>query len=89
MPSESNVYDIAVIGGGIVGLAAAVVIAAGCRGRRSVTVPTDSPGTVAVVDDVAPLPVMGSDGDGDALVDDVAMRTAVEQDKIRFLVRQT
>ena len=77
-------------------LAMAVVIAAGCRGRTNVSAPATQPvETVAVVEDVTPLPPPGGSvvvveqaGEAGSFASDVAMNAAVEQDKVRFLVRQ-
>jgi len=84
----------------IAALATAVVVAAGCRGRRTISAtatPMAPPPAAVVVESasVAPLPppapsevALEASGDADALSSEVAIRAAVEQDKVRYLVRQ-
>lgn len=79
-------------------LAAALTIVIGCRGRRTFVVPSTeavalsappTDGTVIVTHDFAPpLPTAPeADAPGD-FASEVALRSAVAQDKVHFLVRQ-
>ncbi len=83
-------------------LAIALVVGVGCHGRTTISAPATE--TVAAVstpsgvmvrtEDVVPLPppapavVVEDAGAVDALANEVVFRTAVQQDKVRYLVRQ-